>query len=233
MIRCKADVDRMVEAVLAGQAIRAGELGPEDAEVLRAAIELRAARPGAGVPSEEFLTRLRRDIEVASTGSEVVVDLAGRGFSRRSVLAVAAALAGAGAVGGVVEHTLSTGSAPPAQAAGPSGSVVGKAGSWVQVASGSDLASGASQRFVTADAVGFVTVHEGRLMAVSGACTHLGCLLRDNAPAGRLDCPCHRTSFAPDGTVVFSQLSTHPAPLPTYRVRERESAVEVYVPTET
>ena len=66
MSRRRPGVDRMVEAVLAGEAIPAGELGPEGAEVLRAAIVLRAARPGAGVPSEEFLTRLRREIAAGS-----------------------------------------------------------------------------------------------------------------------------------------------------------------------
>jgi cytochrome b6-f complex iron-sulfur subunit len=223
----------MVEAVLAGEAIPAGELGPEDAEVLRAAIELRAARPGAGVPSEEFLTRLRRDIAAGSTGSDVVADLAERRFSRRSLLAGAAAVAGGGAIGGVVGHTLTNGYQSPAQADGPSGSVVRNTGSWVPVAASSDLASGASQAFATAATVGFVTAHEGRLVAVSAVCTHVGCLLRANAPARRLDCPCHRTSFAPDGTVLFSQLAPHPAALPTYQVRERAGAVEVYVPTET
>jgi nitrite reductase/ring-hydroxylating ferredoxin subunit len=110
--------------------------------------------------------------------------------------------------------------------------MVPAAGSWVPVASSSDLAAGASQRFATADAVGFVTAHEDRLVAVSGVCTHVGCLLRANAPAGRLDCRCHRTSFVPDGAILFSQLATHPAALPTYQVRERAGAVEVFVPTE-
>jgi hypothetical protein len=32
MVRRKPDVDRMIEAILAGKAIPAGELGPEDAE---------------------------------------------------------------------------------------------------------------------------------------------------------------------------------------------------------
>jgi Rieske Fe-S protein len=64
-------------------------------------------------------------------------------------------------------------------------------------------------------------------------CTHLGCLLRTNAEAGRLDCPCHRTSFAPDGTVEFSQLSPAPRPLPTIGVRNRAGAVEVFVPDRT
>jgi cytochrome b6-f complex iron-sulfur subunit len=232
------DVDRLVEAILAGKPIPAAELSSADAEVLRAAIELRAARPGAGAPSEEFLTRLRGDIaartaDPAVVAADAVVDLAERRFSRRSLLAGAAAVAGAGAVGAVVENALSAGSSPPVQAGGPARSVVPNSGAWVQVASTADLAAGSSQRFATANAVGFVTAHEGRLVAVSGVCTHVGCLLRANAPAARLDCPCHRTSFAPDGTVLFSQLATHPAPLPTYEVRERSGAVEVYVPTQT
>ncbi|NLT65798.1 MAG: Rieske 2Fe-2S domain-containing protein [Acidobacteria bacterium] len=36
--------------------------------------------------------------------------------------------------------------------------------------------------------------------AVSTICTHLGCIVR-STPAG-FECPCHGSSFAPDGTVV-------------------------------
>ncbi|HEX3829204.1 MAG TPA: Rieske (2Fe-2S) protein [Sporichthyaceae bacterium] len=223
----------MIEAILAGKAIPAGELGPEDAEILRAVMKLRAARPGEGLPSAEFVTRSGQDIGGGSTGSNVVVDLAEHRFSRRTLLAGAAGVAGAAALGAVVDQALTNGSQPPTQAGGPVRTMVPAAGSWVAVASTADLASGASQRFATADAVGFVTEQEGQLVAVSGACTHMGCLLRANASAGRLDCPCHRTSFAPDGTVLFSQLATHPPALPTYQVRERSSAVEVFVPTAT
>ena len=37
--------------------------------------------------------------------------------------------------------------------------------------------------------------------ALSGVCTHLGCVLKPNIDSGSLDCPCHRTAFGLDGSV--------------------------------
>jgi Rieske Fe-S protein len=105
-------------------------------------------------------------------------------------------------------------------------------GAWVPVGSVSDVSEGSAKRFTTAAVVGFVSEHDGKLLAVSGACTHLGCLLQPNAPAGRLDCPCHRTSFGYDGRVLFSQLDTAPPPLPRIQARRSAGAVEVFVPRE-
>jgi len=42
---------------------------------------------------------------------------------------------------------------------------------------------------------GFVERTGGRLSAVSGVCTHLGCRLRLNATATELDCPCHNAAL--------------------------------------
>ena len=77
---------------------------------------------------------------------------------------------------------------------------------------------------------GFVSEHDGNLHAVSGVCTHMGCLLRVNAEAGRLDCPCHGTAFDLDGTVVFSQLTPAPPSLVKIGVRRTGDRIEVLVP---
>jgi nitrite reductase/ring-hydroxylating ferredoxin subunit len=52
-----------------------------------------------------------------------------------------------------------------------------------------------------------------------------------DADGRQLDCPCHNTSFAVDGTVVRHQLPKAPGVLPHVQVRERDGQVEVYVPT--
>ena len=62
-----------------------------------------------------------------------------------------------------------------------------------------------------------------------GVCTHLGCVLRPNVEGGSLDCPCHRTVFAWDGSVRRHQLQSRPANLPTIKSRIREGQVEVLV----
>jgi glycine/D-amino acid oxidase-like deaminating enzyme/nitrite reductase/ring-hydroxylating ferredoxin subunit len=43
---------------------------------------------------------------------------------------------------------------------------------------------------------------DGGLVAVSAACTHLGCAVHWNAGEKSWDCPCHGSRFAPDGTVL-------------------------------
>jgi Rieske Fe-S protein len=43
---------------------------------------------------------------------------------------------------------------------------------------------------------------DGRLMAVSPTCTHLGCRVAWNEVERSWDCPCHGSRFAPDGTVI-------------------------------
>jgi Rieske Fe-S protein len=77
---------------------------------------------------------------------------------------------------------------------------------------------------------GFVHRSGGQVRAVSATCTHLGCRLNLDAPARRLNCPCHRTSFAVDGVVLTHQLPVTPPPLPHLMVREAGGVVEVLVP---
>jgi len=43
---------------------------------------------------------------------------------------------------------------------------------------------------------------QGRLHAVSGRCTHLGCLVAWNAAERTWDCPCHGSRYTYDGTVI-------------------------------
>ena len=43
---------------------------------------------------------------------------------------------------------------------------------------------------------------DGRLHAVSGRCTHLGCLVAWNAAERSWDCPCHGSRYTYDGQVI-------------------------------
>jgi Rieske Fe-S protein len=213
----------MVEAVLAGDRLPAGRLDPEEVEALRAAIELRAARPGAELPDEAFVTDLRRRLATASDPAHASPSR----IPRRAVLAGAAGAVAAGLVGAAADSALSTRSSPPSTA---SGEIVPEEGQWVAVASPADVAGGKVKRFSNAAMVGFVTEHDGSLSAVSGACTHQGCLLQLNQAAGRLDCPCHRTAFGIDGKLMFSRLATAPPALPEIRVRNRDGQIEALLP---
>jgi cytochrome b6-f complex iron-sulfur subunit len=227
MKRRRQDLDRMVEAVLDGQSLPSGRLEPDEVEALRAAITLRAARPGADAPGEEFVTSLRRRISAETAEGADESDASSSRFGRRSLLIGAAGAVAAGVVGAMAEKTLTSPSTPARSAA--TGQVAPDNGQWVPVAMVSDVAGGQVKRFSTATTVGFVSERNGTLSAVSGACTHQGCLLKLNQPAGRLDCPCHRTAFGVDGTLKFSQLETPPPTLPQIQVRSRNGKVEAFL----
>lgn len=225
MKRRRRDLDRMVEALLAGDPLPSGRLDPDEVDALRAAIDLRAARPGADLAAEDFVTELRRSVAAASS-----TDANPRSrLPRRALLAGAAGAVAAGVVGAVAERNLSSNS-PPRPVA--TGAIEPDDGQWVSVATAGDLTGGQIKRFATASTVGFVSEHDGTLSAVSGACTHQGCLLQFNETAGRLDCPCHRTAFAVDGKLMFSQLESPPAALPEIKVRSRDGQVEAFLPRE-
>jgi cytochrome b6-f complex iron-sulfur subunit len=230
MKRRRQDLDRMVEAVLAGQSLPSGRLEPDEVEALRAAITLRAARPGADAPGEEFVTSLRRRISAEGAEGADDSDASSSRFGRRSLIIGAAGAVAAGVVGALAEKTLTSPSTPARMAA--TGQVAPDNGQWVPVALVSDVAGGQVKRFSTATTVGFVSERDGTLSAVSGACTHQGCLLKLNQPAGRLDCPCHRTAFGVDGTLKFSQLETPPPMLPQIQVRSRNGQVEAFLAQE-
>ena len=220
--------DRLFDAIAQGDALPPGRLDdPDDAAELRAAIALRAAQPAADLPSEAFVGGLRRQLaEEAGDGPE------GRRVSRRTLLAGAgAAVAGAvaaGATGVVVDRSLlEPGGGHPARTAAALDPVDGQ---WVAVTTAAELPDGAARRFEAPGVIGFVSSTRAGVTAVSAACTHLGCILQQNAAARRLDCPCHSTAFGYDGRLLFSQLEAPPAPLTRLDVRQADGQVEVFVP---
>jgi nitrite reductase/ring-hydroxylating ferredoxin subunit len=91
------------------------------------------------------------------------------------------------------------------------------------------IPDGTAARFATSTTIGFVVNDRGRLSAVSGVCTHQGCLLRQEA-AGRLECPCHRAAFDLRGTPLYHEQRAPLAPLPRIDVRANSGRIEVFVP---
>jgi Rieske Fe-S protein len=203
--------------------IPTGPVDDEEAAALRAAIELRAAQPAADLPRPEFVDGLRRRLgELEGEGPP-------RRVGRRAFLTVAGAGAGAvaaGVAGAVVDRSLLQ---PPSHGSAAQGTLDPAAGAWVRVA-GVDDVTGRTVSFTTPNVVGFVTERAGALVAVSGACSHQGCLLKLNQAAERLDCPCHRTAFSAEGRLLFHQLDTAPPPLARLQVRRNGDAVEVLLP---
>ncbi|WP_067690262.1 Rieske (2Fe-2S) protein [Nocardia jejuensis] len=215
-----------VEELLAGRRPRAFRPDEADAEEMRAAIDLRAARLGSDAPSEDFLSGLHQ--RLAASMSEDADEPHTRGAGRRTVLIGTATAAAAATVAIAVDRTITTDTQPENPAA--QSTLTPNDGSWQAIATSADLPEGVTIAFDLGTVSGFVRRDKGIPTAVSGVCTHQGCKLWLDAPADRLRCPCHSTSFSVSGVVLTHQLPISPAPLPTLRVRENNGAIEVFAP---
>lgn len=190
---------------------------PDDIAALRAAIALRANAKGAGAPTDDFVAQLgERLLGTAAPARKTV--------SRRAVIT------GAIAAGTVAATALGATEAVRHRRRPTASELVPNDGEWVAVAKAEQLIPGGAQQFYSRGVLGFVSSKNDELNAVSGVCTHLGCVLHPNVVTGQLDCPCHRTSFRVDGTLAVHQLAAPPAPLPRLKVRRRDDDIEIFLP---
>jgi cytochrome b6-f complex iron-sulfur subunit len=226
-------VRRFVEGLLRG--LPTGHARPDDLEAqeMKAAIELRAARLGSDSPREEFVTDLHRRLE----GAMGETPTAGRiGWSpsgtRRQVVIGTGLAAASAATGIVVGRTLLRGDDASPTTPSAQGVLEPNAGAWRAVGASVELPDGGALAFDLGSVRGFVHRADTQLDAVSGICTHQGCKLWLDAPEQRLRCPCHSTSFSLQGKNVTHQLPIAPAPLPKLKVREINGVIEVFAPTE-
>jgi cytochrome b6-f complex iron-sulfur subunit len=214
-------VTRFVEDLIRSRRPRRFRASPDDAEMVRAAITLRAARPDSEVPRDEFIAALRQRL-----AGEFDRPAPRRLGARRRFLAAASVAAGAAAAGAGIDHVLTGRPSGQRQA-----TLRPDHGSWQTVAASADLpAGGGVRRFNLGVVIGFVEREGGLLRAVSGVCTHQGCRLALAAPATHLVCPCHGATFALDGVVLTHRLPISLSPLPRLPVREIDGTIQVYAP---
>jgi len=218
---------RFVDALLGNRRPKPFAAEPDDVDAMRAAIELRAAQPGAGLPRSEFVAdlhhRLAEELAQPASGE---AEAGRRPVSRRILVTGTAAAAAAAVLGAVVDHEVVTSPSRPAAQK----ELMVDSGTWTPVATSADVAQGQVVSFTTTSVAGFVSRNGERLQAVSGACTHQGCLLALDQAARRLNCPCHRASFTTSGEVISHELPQPLPPLPTLPAREHDGRIEVYLP---
>jgi cytochrome b6-f complex iron-sulfur subunit len=209
-------IRRYVENLLKGRRPRPFAMDDADADALRVAIELRAARPGSDAPREEFVTDLHRRLAQTETERPPMP-------LRRGLLLGGGTLVAGAAAGATVESALTPDTTPQG-----GGVVTPDNGRWHPVVNTADLPEGGTRPFDAGGISGFVTREGGRLRAVSGVCTHQGCRL--NLEAGtRLRCPCHQALFALDGTVLHHRYPRPLPALPRLAVRETNGVIQVFV----
>jgi nitrite reductase/ring-hydroxylating ferredoxin subunit len=224
-------VRRFVEGLLRGQSTERARPDDFEAEQMKTAIELRAARLGSDAPREDFVADLHRRLASEMSDDPAPVDHPRWAPRRRQVViggSVAAASAAAGVVVGrnLLAPTATREASPPTQ-----GELEPNAGTWRAVGASVDLPDGGAMAFDLGSVNGFVHRTDAQLEAVSGVCTHQGCKLWLDAPESRLRCPCHSTSFSLEGATVTHQMPVAPPPLPKFQVREINGVIEVFAPT--
>ena len=226
-------IRRFVEGLLRGQPTERARPDDFEAEQMKTAIELRAARLGSDAPREEFVTDLHRRLasEMATDQEPVSHPRWAPSGTRRQVVIGTSLAAASAAAGLVVGRNLLASSAPPQAAPPTQAELDPNAGAWRPVGASVDLPEGGALAFDLGAVNGFVHRFDAKLEAVSGICTHQGCKLWLDAPEGRLRCPCHTTSFSLEGETVTHQLPTAPPPLPKFQVREINGVIEVFAPT--
>jgi nitrite reductase/ring-hydroxylating ferredoxin subunit len=223
-------VRSFVEGLLRGQPTRHARPDDFEAQEMKTAIELRAARLGSDSPQEEFVTDLHRRLADTMGQRQADKSVSGPSGTRRQVVIGTGLAAASAAAGFVVSRTLAGEEAPPAESA--QGVLEPNAGTWRPVGASVDVPDGGALAFDLGSVRGFVHRVDAKLEALSGVCTHQGCKLWLDAPASELRCPCHTTSFSLEGTTLTHQLPIAPAPLPKFRVREISGVIEVFAPTE-
>ena len=227
-------VRRFVDGLLRGQRTERARPDDVEADEMKTAIELRAARTGSDSPREEFVTDLHRRLaeqmgDASHTDSRSSWRPAG---TRRQVVIGTGLAAASAATGIVIGRNLLAPSQTPEATTPKQGVLEPNAGTWHAVGASADLPDKGALAFDLGSVSGFVHRADAQLEAVSGICTHQGCKLWLDAPESRLRCPCHSTSFSLEGETLTHQLPTAPAPLPKCAVRETNGVIEVFAPTE-
>jgi Rieske Fe-S protein len=174
--------------------------------------------------------------------------------SRRSLLTGTAAVAASLAIGAgiekVVEQTVST--APSDSASNsfvaqlPALVPANAPSTWQFVTTLDDLSKGAI-RFRTDTVIGYVVRYTGEdksytttenqepasdnVIAMSAACTHMGCIVQWEKSDQQFHCPCHGGVFAADGTgTAKPNTINYLLPLPRFDTKVEDNKVYVRVP---
>ena len=237
-----------VERILQDQRPSTAEpLPAEDADAYHMAAFLRGASPDAGEPNPDFVARLqahllagpeaRQDVPapppVALTKvlPEPPSQPRGRerrrlpGVSRRALLGtgLGAAAAAVGVAAGMQIERAESSSTPHSVQLVPHG-----LGTWTAIATVESIPLGAVKRFETDFVVGFVRHTQDGFLALSGTCTHMGCLLLWNGADRTFDCPCHGGRFTEQGKSAPNSSFTY-SPLPPIQTKVENGQVWVYV----
>jgi len=243
------ELERYIADLQAGKVARPPtDMTPEQAQVYQAAALFRSADPEDVEPSAEFAERLKAQLLAiqdeatqANPAERVAVERKNvkplRFFSRRSLLAGGAVAAAAFVVGAGAERVREQAQAQDKAAVVSSITAHLEISTtipttWHFVATLAELGQGAV-RFTSDALIGYVVRDSAtqEVIALSGACTHMGCILTWQDADRRFHCPCHTATFAETGTHIAANYKYSLPPLPRLHTKIEAGKVYVEVPT--
>ncbi len=248
------ELEHYIEELQAGHiAHPPSELTPDKAQIYRMAALFRSASPDEVTPRTEFAAELQARLE-----QEIQQPPKTRAFpfiskrpqakprvSRRALLAGGAtAVAASLALGAGMEHMVeqATQPSPGTKATKPLWSTplvpTDVTSIWFPVATLAELGDSAI-RFTTDSIVGYVIRNDGDsgesvndvpVIAVSAACTHMGCIVQWQASDRKYHCPCHGGLFTEYGKPDNSSSILYLTSLPRLETKIEGDKVFVRVP---
>ena len=252
------ELEHFIEELQAGHTAHPpAELTPDKAQIYRMAALFRSASPDEVTPRPEFVNELQSRLEqelqqptktrhfpFISKKPQTKPRVTRRALLTGGAAAVAASLAlGAGIEHAVEQATQATSgkSVPSTQ---PSVSwqtpivPADVASTWLFVTTLAELGECAI-RFATNSIVGYIirndgdsseSLKEGPVIAVSAACTHMGCIVQWQNSDRKYHCPCHGGIFTEYGKPVNSNSVRYLTALPRMDVKIENDKIYVRVP---
>jgi nitrite reductase/ring-hydroxylating ferredoxin subunit len=214
-------LDQHVEDLLQDRRPERVPLPDQDALLARqTAAMLRSAKPGAGLPSQEFLQRMQRSVDgwVRARASESEPH---PGFSRRSLILSGLSGIAAGLLAALGVEKLTQKPAPR-----PMDLVI--KGDWKNVMALSAVPPDRPVRFTSGAVEGYLIREGDTVRALSAICTHMGCALNWSTLRTQFECPCHGATFELDGSASLEYEAKGLRRLPALRVRVQGGQVQVY-----
>jgi Rieske Fe-S protein len=247
------ELEHFIEELQAGRAAHPpGELTPDKARIYRMAALFRSASPDEVTPRPEFAAELQirleqelqepprtRHLPFISKKPQMKPRVSRRALLAGGAAAVAASLAVGAGIEHVVEQAATGGSGPTSQKPWNPPLVPSEvASTWLFVTTFAELGESAI-RFATDSIVGYVirndgnggeSSKEGPVVAVSAACTHMGCIVQWQDSDRKFHCPCHGGLFTEYGKTDKSSLLNYLTPLPRMDAKIVDGKVYVRVP---
>ena len=248
------ELERYIEELQAGHVAHPPDsLTPSQARIYRMAALFRSAGPENAEPRPAFATELQARLErelVQSSPTQKMAALRDRqsrrapgkrAVSRRALLTGGAAVAASMVIGAGVEHMVEQSAAQGPNQHGPVlPPLVAKDASttWFFVTTVAELGDKA-WRFATGTIVGYV-IHadkdadaqdRGKIIAMSAACTHMGCIVQWQSADRKFNCPCHGRKFTEYGKIDNAGPGYYVYPLPRLETKVVNGKIYVKVPT--